>query len=622
MIYIKDLSLSFGSQIIFNNVSLSVTDDQRIGLVGRNGAGKSTFLKIVAGLGKPDSGVITISQGFKVAYMPQEVVLNSPKAIFEEAMVSYKIIGKLRARSRELEPLLEAQDADAVQEYAAIMEEMCDLSVESAEQEVTNLLLGLGFKEEQLQAPVDSLSLGWKMRLVLAQLLLQKADFYLFDEPTNHLDIVAKEWFLQFLRDSSFGFLLVCHDRYFLDEICTEIFELERGKGTLYKGNYTHYIDQKEFQLEALHAAYEQQQREVSSKQKVIDKFKAGTRASVARSMQKALDKVEMIELPPRDKTVKFRFDHIERSGRIVLEIENVSFAFGEKMLFKDVSFKIERGQKVALIASNGVGKTTLFNVIIGKLKALTGKIEFGYKVTTAVFEQDQYKALDPRKTIIEEVLRAVSHKSEAQIRSFLGAFLFSGDGIQKKTNVLSGGERNRVSMAKVLLQDANFLMLDEPTNHLDMESKDVLLQALQQYDGTLLFVSHDQDFVNRLADHIFELTPDGVFTYAGNYDSYCHQKAAANSKVDAFARHVLGQDATGQKQEGAATANAGNKKELHNLERVIAKLEQSITKIGESFADLEYGTPQFEAAQQKLSVLEKEKALATKQWEKLSELV
>jgi len=619
MIYIKDLCLSFGSQIIFNDVCLSVTDEQRIGLVGRNGAGKSTFLKLVAGIGKADSGVITISQGFTVAYMPQEVVIMSSKTIFEEAMGSYKTIGKLRARSRELEPLLEAQNSEAVQEYAAIMEELCDMSVESAEQEVVDLLLGLGFKEAQLQDPVDSLSLGWKMRLVLAQLLLQKADFYLFDEPTNHLDIVAKEWFLEFLRNASFGFLLVCHDRYFLDEVCTEIFELERGKGTLYKGNYTHYRDQKEFQLEALYAAYEQQQREVASKQKVIDKFKAGTRASVARSMQKALDKVEMIELPPRDKTVKFRFDHIERSGRIVLEVENVSFAFGEKMLFKDVSFKIERGQKVALIASNGVGKTTLFNVIIGKLKPLTGRIEFGYQVTTAVFEQDQYKALDPRKTIIDEVLGSVYHKTEAQIRSFLGAFLFSGDGIQKKTSVLSGGERNRVSMAKVLLQDANFLMLDEPTNHLDMESKDVLLQALQQYSGTLFFVSHDQDFVNRLADHIFELTPAGVFTYAGNYDSYCQQKAASHAKVDAFARHILHKDDHVGHQSGPI-AGSDKKKELHALERVIAKLEQSISKVGESFADLEYGTPQFEAAQQKLMVLEKEKELALKQWEKLAE--
>ncbi len=619
MIYIKDLSLSFGSQIVFNNVSLSVVDDQRIGLVGRNGAGKSTFLKIVSGLAKADSGVVTIAQGFTVAYMPQEVVLNSIKTIFEEAMKSYKIIGKLRARARELEPLLEAQDSEAVQEYASIMEELCDMPVESAEQEVVELLLGLGFKEEQLLAPVDSLSLGWKMRLVLAQLLLQKADFYLFDEPTNHLDIVAKEWFLQFLKDASFGFLLVCHDRYFLDQVCTEIFELERGKGTLYKGNYTHYMDQKEFQLEALYAAYEQQQREVSSKQKVIDKFKAGTRASVARSMQKALDKVEMIELPPRDKTVKFRFDHIERSGRIVLEVENVSFGFEQKMLFKNVSFKIERGQKVALIASNGVGKTTLFNVIIGKLKALTGRIEFGHNVKSSVFEQDQYKALDPRKTIIEEVLGSVYHKTEAQIRSFLGAFLFSGDGIQKKTNVLSGGERNRVSMVKVLLQDANFLMLDEPTNHLDMESKEILLQALQNYDGTLLFVSHDQDFVNRLADHIFELTPEGVFAYAGNYDSYCAQKAAAHEKVDAFSRHVL-QTGDGSSQKTGSTVSLDKKKELHTIERLIAKLEQSIVKIGESFADLEYGTPQFEAAQQKLTVLEKEKVAAMKQWEKLTE--
>ena len=614
MIFIKDICLSFGSQTVFDHISLSIESNDRIGLVGRNGSGKSTFLKALVQEHALDSGTISIAANGTLSYMAQEMVLQSTKTIFEETMRSYQRIGTLREKAIALEILVEQEDPQAVQEYAVLMEELRYCAVDDAIREVKEMLLGLGFKETQLHDGVDTLSVGWQMRIVLAKLLLQKADFYLFDEPTNHLDIVAKDWFLDFLKKAPFGFMLVCHDRYFLDQVCDSIFELERGKGTWYKGNYTDYEQQKEHNREALEAAFHQQQRDLVHKQKIMDKFRAtASKASTVKNMQKAIDKMEKIELPPTQKTVRFSFSTTSRPERIILEVKNLSFAFGEKTIFEHVDFKIERGNKIAIIAPNGGGKTTLFNVLIGRYPQKTGTITFGYTVKKAIFEQEQHKVLDPRKTILEEIFAGVSHKSEQQIRTFLGSFLFSRDEVLKKTGVLSGGERNRVSMVKVLLQDAHFLMLDEPTNHLDIQSKEILLQALQQFEGTLLFVSHDQAFVNALADHIFELTPQGIHAYEGNYESYKEQKKYALTHGETTDNH---QDLSKQKKNNSESTAL--KKEIQQWERSIAKCEQALEKIHASFADLDYGTPAFDEAQKRMIALEKELAQATSQWEQL----
>lgn len=612
MIQLNNICLSFADQTIFDNLSLTISNNDRIGLVGRNGTGKTTLLKAIAQQGADlDDGSITVSGKSRIAYMPQEVVLKSSQSILEEALSAYKDIGPLRQRALALEPAIQEGDTEALHEYGEVMERLNELHLDHAIRHTKKVLQGLGFKKEQLDDPVTSLSVGWQMRIVLAKLLLQDADFYLFDEPTNHLDIVAKDWFLQFLKESKFGFLIVSHDRYFLDQLCRKVFELDRGQGVLYQGNYQDYEEQKEHALESLHLAFTQQQKEIKRKKQIIEKFRAkASKAKQAKSMERALDKLELIELPPSPKSVNFRFAETQRAGRIVLEVQNVSFAFGEKEIFKNVTFQIERGQKVALVAANGVGKTTLFNVLCGKYKPKTGTVHLGYNVESTIFEQEQHKVLDPKKTVLDEVFDNTYDKSEQQIRTFLGSFLFSKNEVIKKTKVLSGGERNKVSMVKVLLQDANFLLLDEPTNHLDIQSKEILFRALSQFDGTVLFVSHDHDFVNKLATRVLELTPDGVHSYFGNYDSYLQQKgdheaveangSAPNNKEKAVSKH----------------SELDAKKKVQKLERAVAKLESEIEKISASFADLEYGTPEFKQKQDKLTAKEVELKSALQEWE------
>ena len=618
MIQLQDLCLSFGTQKVFDHLSMNVNPDQRLGLVGRNGSGKSTLLKAIDGTQHLDEGVITVTGKMTVAYMPQEMVLASGKSILEETISSYKEVGGLRERAQVLEQEIAAGDTHSLEEYAEVSHRLSELNVDLAIAETKKMLIGLGFKIEQFDAPVASLSVGWQMRIVLAKLLLQKADFYLFDEPTNHLDIVAKDWFLEFLKYSDFGFMLVCHDKYFLDELCTTILELDRGIGTLYYGNYTYYENEKEERLSALRSAYEQQRKEVEHKEKIIAKFKSGTRSKQAKSMEKQLDKIERIELPDDPRAMRFHFKPTERSGRIVLEVNNLGFSFGDKKIFEHVTFAIERGEKVGLVAPNGMGKTTLFNVICGKYKQQTGTVNFGHNVKHTIFEQDQTKVLDPRKTIIEEALDCCYTKSESEIRGMLGSFLFGKEEIQKKTKSLSGGEKNRVSMVKVILQDANFMLLDEPTNHLDITSKEILLRALQQYDGTMLFVSHDQDFVNQLANRIIELTPEGIHSYVGNYEAFVAQKHGAQQLgLTNFAGQDGIQDSSqGAGQKATKDNSAFAKREQQQLERKIERLEADIEKIQCSFADLEYGTPEFDTAQEDLLKKQKELKDIENTWE------
>lgn len=630
MIQLKDICLSFGTQKVFDHISETIGGDQKLGLVGRNGSGKSTLLKAIDGKQPLDNGSIVLSGKARIAYMPQEVVTESDLSILEEALSSYKDIGGLRQRVQELEVLLPEGDSEVVEEYAHVSQRLAELNVDFAIAETKKMLMGLGFKQKQLDDPVASLSVGWKMRVVLAKLLLQKADFYLFDEPTNHLDIVAKDWFLEFLKEADFGFILVCHDKYFLDQLCTTVLELDRGQGTMFYGNYTDYEDEKEQRLETLRAQYNQQQKDIAQKKKTIERFRAkSSKAKMAKSMQKSLDKIEIIELPTDPRKAHFKFAETKRAGRVVLEVQNLGFSFDDKKIFDNVSFKIERGEKVALVAPNGMGKTTLFNVICGKYKP-TGNVHLGLSVDQTIFEQDQNKVLDPNSTILEEVMNNTAKKTEQEIRKFLGTFLFGNEEVKKKTKVLSGGEKNRVSMVKVLLQDANFLLLDEPTNHLDIISKELLLSALQQYDGTMFFVSHDHDFVNNLATRIIELTPTGVHSYFGNYESFLVQKKMAETlqdtqeqtgaslklqSVSASQRHAVASSVGGKEQR---KADFEKKKDIQKLERKIEKLEKEIAKLNESFADIEYGTQAFVETRQKVQEKEKELFLFQKEWEEL----
>ncbi len=617
MIQLRNICLSYGSQKIFDSISATFNDDQHIGLVGDNGSGKSTLFKVIVGSIKLDEGSVAILNKKKLAYMPQEVVLLSDKSVLEEALTALEALASLKEQEQELLTLIEegSTDEHVFNTYADICEKLEHYDVDAERAQVQRILAGLGFTQEKMNAPVASLSVGWKMRLVLAKLLIQKADFYLFDEPTNHLDIFAKEWFLKFLKTSSFGFLLVSHERYFLDELCTNIFELERGKGTMYKGNYSSYVVQKQAVRQLQWEAYVQQQKDIKRKEEVINRFKASaSRAKSMQSMVKSLERIERVEAPvEHKKKISLRFGAMQQSGKVVLKVKDLAFAFGENRIFNNVNFEIERGQRVALVAANGVGKTTLFNVIAGIYPKQQGSIEFGYNVKSALFEQDQLRALNQRKTILQEVSDACSKKTESEVRACLGAFLFPGEDTQKKISVLSGGERNRVAMVKVLLQDANFLMLDEPTNHLDITSKEILLESLKEYPGTILFVSHDRDFVNELATDIIELTPQGAYHYEGNYDSFVYQKEQSTIKQEVKHNqlHI-------EAKQSSSKEDFERSKTIKKLENKIEKISQSISEYHLKIAQHNYGSSEYTRLIDELKQLEHEREQQTQLWESM----
>ncbi|MFH1832177.1 MAG: ABC-F family ATP-binding cassette domain-containing protein [bacterium] len=547
MIQAKDVYLELGGKTLFDHLTFMFNKDQRIGLVGRNGSGKSTLLKVIAGLQGLDEGVISIEKKKTIAYLPQEVVLLSDKKALDEAMTVFTKIFELKEERAILDTYFDHTPHEQIcqeklDRYAYVQHELADVDVDSLCAQVKKVLSGLGFTQEYMDKPVTELSVGWRMRLVLAKLLLQNADFYLFDEPTNHLDIVAKEWFLHFLKNSDSGFLLVSHDRYFLDHLCDNIYALENGSGKLYSGNYSSFLTRREEDRALQSAAYVAQQKEIKQKQETIERFRAkASKAKMAKSMMKSLDKMEKVEaVHAGPRAFKLNFGNIQRAGHIALTVKNVSKHFGDRLVFKNSSFELMRGDKAAIVASNGVGKTTMLNLIIGKYELETGSVTLGHNVTWSIFEQDQDKLLNPEKQVLEEVESAcTTSEARQRVRMLLGSFLFPGDDVYKKIRVLSGGEKNRVAMVKVLLKEANLLILDEPTNHLDIQSQEVLLDALKQFPGTILFVSHDRTFLNGLATKIFELSPAGVASYEGNYDSFLYQKEQKELGLLNFAKNT-----------------------------------------------------------------------------------
>lgn len=617
MIKIDQATLNFKTQTVFDEISLTINPSQKIGLVGANGAGKSTLLKILAGQQHFDSGRVNVSGGTTIAYLPQEITLNSVKTVLAEALTVFRDYPAWQ-REQELEQLLKSDPDNQTYgaEFAQIVSQLHDHDFAQSVAETKQILMGLGFTEQQFSQTVDTLSVGWRMRISLAKLLLQKASFYLFDEPTNHLDLIAKTWFLKFLEQADFGFLLVCHDRAFLEQACDQIIELANSKATIYHGNYSQYLVQKEENLERLQSAYDRQQKELAHKRAIADRFKAkASKAKMAQSILKKLDKVEVIELPNANRKIAIQLPTPPSAGRIALTVKGVGHSFGNKRIFQNVNFEIESGQKVALIAPNGTGKTTLFNLICRKLNLQTGVITPGHNVVPAIFEQDQNIALDHRKIIFDEVKYNCPNVTDQAIRTMLGGFLFSNADAYKPINVLSGGEKNRVSMVKVLLSNANLLLLDEPTNHLDIPTKEILLEALKSYKGTILFVSHDHDFVNQLATHTAFLTPDAAHLYEGSYEDYLSQQEGnlSKSKSGKLAKNV---------DNAAADASYDLRKQSRNLERQIERLEQDIAQLEEGYADLEYGTPEFDQQTVKVNNVKRKLAQIMQEWESLQELM
>jgi len=538
MIQLSGAGKRFGHKLLFENVDWLITNHDHIGLVGGNGTGKSTLMKILAGMDTFDYGSLTIAKGVSAGYLPQDGLTLSGRTVFAECM---SVFDDLRAMEQELESLMHsmAELDHTSPEYAAVADRYERVEHEfrtrdgySIEAEVGRVLMGLGFGKEDWQRQTDEFSGGWQMRLALAKLLLQKPNLLLLDEPTNHLDLEARNWLEEYLQNYPHSFLLISHDRYFLDVTVDKIAEIWNKRFWSYTGNYDKFLEQKTQRNEQLQAAYKNQRDRIEQLEVFINRFRyQATKAKQVQSRIKELEKIERIEIPPEEKTIHFSFPQPKASGRIVAEFDAVAKTYpgrngsGPKQVFGNVSFMIEKSDRIALVGVNGAGKSTLIKLLAGTEPLTQGEYKLGHNVQSDYFAQDQYKELDPDARIIDD-LGAISPRStETELRSLLGCFLFSEDDVFKKIGVLSGGERGRYALLRLLLHPANFLLLDEPTNHLDMRAKDVLLEALMKYTGTLVFVSHDRYFIDKLATRVFEVGGGKVEIFPGNYEDYLWRK-------------------------------------------------------------------------------------------------
>jgi len=531
MLQLINLSKDFAGRVLFSNISWHLRKGERVALIGENGAGKSTLMKIIAGLEESSRGDIQLAKGAKAAYLPQEGIVTSGRTLFHEARSALSELLALEEELHRLGQELEQMPHDAA-EYDALLHRYGELQEQfrhqggyTMEAEIGTVLKGLGFAQSDWHRDCGEFSGGWQMRIALARLLLQKPDLLLLDEPTNHLDIEARNWLEQYLCSYPGSVILVSHDRFFMDQVCSRIAELWNCTIADYHCSYSVYLQQREERVAALREAKRLQEEEIQKTEEFIRRFRyQANKAALVQSRVKQLEKIERIELPPERKKIRFKFPDAPKSGRIVLELKKLTRAYGPKVVLDQIDLTVEKGERIALVGHNGAGKTTLMAVLAGG-EYQGGSLTFGHNVVADYFAQDQANVMDQQKSVYEELYSECPYEMVPGLRDILGAFLFSGDDIHKKVGVLSGGERNRLALAKMLLRPSNLLLLDEPTNHLDLFSKEVLLDALKRFDGTVVFVSHDRYFVNGLATRIVEVENGRLENYYGDYEYYLEKK-------------------------------------------------------------------------------------------------
>jgi ATP-binding cassette, subfamily F, member 3 len=567
VIQLANIDKSFGDRTLFENVSWQLQRRDRVGLTGPNGAGKTTLLRMLAGLDEPDKGQIVKPNNLTIGYLPQDGIDHSGRTLLEEASLAFEPLLNIKAELHELEHRLgdaslsqEAHEA-ALSRYSELQETFRAQDGYTLDLRVATVLRGLGFADEDHDRPTGTFSGGWQMRIALAKLLLARPGLLLLDEPTNHLDLEARNWLEEYLHEYPHAVILVSHDRFFLDSVVTRIAEVNLRTLTDYPGSYSAYLTERDARLERLREAKRRQDEEVARIKAFIDRFRyQATKAAQVQSRVKLLDKVVPIEVPPERKKVHFSFPVCQKSGRMVLELKHASKAYGPKVVFRDVNLHIERGDRIALVGPNGVGKSTLMRMLSGVEAPDTGTRTEGHQVVMQYFAQDEATRLEPSLTVYETLAAGSPLTMVPAIRNILGGFLFSGDDVYKKAGVLSGGERTRLAVARMLLRPANLLLLDEPTNHLDLDSKDVLLDALIDYGGTLIFVSHDRYFVDRLANKVIEIGGGDAVAYPGNYEEFLWSKKQQESggRRRADAQPVRRDPA----RSGSAPAKAGAPRE------------------------------------------------------------
>jgi ATP-binding cassette, subfamily F, member 3 len=528
VIQLSNLSKSFGGRVLLDSVSWQIDDGDRAGLSGPNGAGKTTLLKMLAGLDEADSGLITKPYGLTIGYLPQDGLSHSGRRLIEETGLAFKPLLDMRDEIAALEGRLgdehvpEADHAEMLTRYSELLEAFRRLEGYSIDLKITTVLRGLGFSNEDLEKPCETFSGGWQMRIALAKLLLGRPGLLLLDEPTNHLDLEARNWLEEYLTGYPHAVILVSHDRFFLDAVVTRITEIGMRTLTDYFGNYSAYLKERDARMERLRQQKKEQDDEIERMQAFINRFRyQATKAAQVQSRIKMLDKIVPLEIPPERKRVHFSFPDCARSGRTVLDLRNVSKAYGAQRVFNHVGLHIERGDRIALVGPNGTGKSTMMRMLSGVEQPDSGTRTEGHQVVMQYFAQDEATRLDPTLTVYQMLAGDAPIHMVPHIRNILGGFLFSGDDVDKPVRVLSGGERTRLAVARMLLRPSNTLLLDEPTNHLDLDSKDVLLEALEDFGGTLIFVSHDRYFVDKLATKIVEIGGGQAVVYPGNYEEF-----------------------------------------------------------------------------------------------------
>ena len=630
---VSHLSKSYGTDEIITDISFHLEEKEKAAIIGPNGAGKSTILKIIAGELSASSGDVIVGNKFSVGYLSQHQEETLTGTIYDCVYSAKPEIVQMEKRLAELETIMheneQQEDSPIIKEYDEIRERFARVNGYSYKSEVVGVLKGLGFAEEDFDKEAKVLSGGQKTRLALSRLLIRKPDLLMLDEPINHLDLNSVAFLESFLQSFPGAVLMVAHDRYFLDKTVTKIIELSHHKGTMYLGNYTEYKKKRDIVKTSEQNAFEKQQKEIAHQEEVIKKLQQFNREKSikrAESRKKILDKIDRLDAPLADEgNMKLRLSADRESGKDVLTIENFSKSFGSLDLFKDVNFEVKRGQKVAIIGDNGTGKTTLLKMITGEVPRGDGVMRLGMNVDVGYYDQE-HQVLDHSKTVFDEIHDEYPDLDNTKIRNVLGAFLFRGDDVFKLVGDLSGGERGRVSLAKLMLSGSNFLILDEPTNHLDMGAKEVLEDALKAFDGTLLFVSHDRYFINQVADHVIDLRNGGIRIYNGNYDDYLDNFAKRKDliddvKVDVEKPKTSENKLSWEEQKALNAKKAKLKRDLDKIEKSIEETEDKKARLEADLWDEKNATNwvKLQEIQSGIDACENKLLELMEEWEKLS---
>ena len=584
MLNIHNLSVSFGGTYLFEEVTFRLGSGDRVGLVGKNGAGKSTMLKILAGDFKPDSGVIATEKEVKMGFLRQDIDFEQGRTVLEEAYQAFEEIKRAELKLDELNHQLVTRTDYESDEYLKIIEELSDVTHHydvlggyNYVGDTEKILLGLGFKREDFNNQTDTFSGGWRMRIELAKLLLQSNDILLLDEPTNHLDIESIIWLEGFLRNFTGVVVIVSHDKMFLDNVTNRTIEISLGKAYDFNKPYSQYLELRHEIREKQLATQKNQAKKIEETEKLIEKFRAkASKASMAQSLIKKLDKVDRIEVDEDDNSVmNISFPVSQVPGRVVVEAEHVTKSYGDKTILKDISLLVERGSKIAFVGQNGQGKSTFIKAIVNEFE-YEGNVKLGHNVQLGYFAQNQAEYLNGEITLLDTMLEAATDSNRSKVRDMLGSFLFRGDDVEKKVKVLSGGERNRLALCKLLLQPINVLLMDEPTNHLDIKSKNVLKAALHKYEGTLLLVSHDRDFLQGLANVTYEFKDQKIKEYLGDINFFLEQRNAqdmrAFEKVDEVVKP--------KEKNTAKSLTYEDQKKNKSLQNRLSKIESQIQQL------------------------------------------